>query len=103
LLFPWSGTVVMNTLSVQLAELGYAVDQGAIALTVEAATIPGLRQKIQPLLNNPPDPVVLAEVVANKEQDKYDRFLSQSLLCLNYASSQLDIDRAWPVLRELIG
>jgi ATP-dependent helicase Lhr and Lhr-like helicase len=46
--------------------------------------------------------VVLAEVVANKEQDKYDRFLSQSLLCLNYASSQLDIDRAWPVLRELI-
>jgi ATP-dependent helicase Lhr and Lhr-like helicase len=103
LLFPWSGTVVMNTLSVQLAELGYAVDQGAIALTVEAATIPGLRQKIQPLLNNPPDPVVLAEVVANKEQDKYDRFLSQSLLCLNYASSQLNIDRAWPVLRELIG
>jgi ATP-dependent helicase Lhr and Lhr-like helicase len=61
-----------------------------------------LRQKIQPLLNNPPDPVVLAEVVANKEQDKYDRFLSQSLLCLNYASSQLDIDRTWPVLRELI-
>jgi ATP-dependent helicase Lhr and Lhr-like helicase len=102
LIFPWAGTVVMNTISVQLAELGYGVDMGKIALHVEGVTAFILKRDLGPLLEHPPNPVVLAEVVPNKENDKYDRFLSEALLCVNYASSHLNVGGAWDVLRGLV-
>ncbi len=102
-LFPWRGSVITNTLFVQLLARGLKVQNQGVTLKVNGVDAEGVRSHLLDLLNQgPADPVELAVAVKNKRNDKYDHFLSDELLCRNYAASHLDAQGAWNVLEELL-
>jgi ATP-dependent Lhr-like helicase len=102
LLFCWAGDVVMNTILVQLQTFGLTVNRDAIALVVEGLTPQQLLKQLQTMAQNPPaDAVTLAASVKNKLIEKHDRFLSQELLCQNYASAYLNIQGAQETIQKV--
>lgn len=103
LLFPWRGSVITNTLFVQLLARGLKVQNQGVTLKVTGVDIDGVRSHLLDLLKQgPADPVALAAAVKNKRNDKYDHYLSDDLLCRNYAASHLDAQGAWTVLEHLL-
>lgn len=101
-LFPWRGDRIMNTLVVVLAGRGLDVGQDGLAITVGNCSPAGLWDTIQDLAVRPqPDPVSLATTVRAKMHDKYDRYLSDELLNIEYAARALDVPGAWASLAEL--
>jgi ATP-dependent helicase Lhr and Lhr-like helicase len=100
LLFPWRGSLVMNTLLVQLLADDVSVEQGTIALTVSLPAKEVWKRLKKMVAAKPPDPVELAATVSNKINEKHDLFLNEDLLCRNYASSYLDVQGAWETLRQ---
>jgi ATP-dependent helicase Lhr and Lhr-like helicase len=103
LLFSWMGSTVMNTLALQLAALGLKVETGTIALTVNNITPQQLLRRLQSLANaDLPDTLALAATVSNKIIEKHDLFLSEPLLCQNYAASYLNVQKAWNTLRQIV-
>jgi ATP-dependent Lhr-like helicase len=101
-LFPWRGDRIMNTLVVVLAGHGLDVGQDGLAITVGNCSPAGLWDVIQDLAVRPqPDPVSLATTVRAKMHDKYDRYLSDELLNIEYAARALDVPGAWASLAEL--
>ncbi|MBW4659245.1 MAG: DEAD/DEAH box helicase [Drouetiella hepatica Uher 2000/2452] len=103
LLFPWAGSLVMNTLFIQFLTDKLEVDQGAIALTINDITPAQLLRYLKKLSKaDSPDPAILSTAVRNKIIEKHDLFLSEELLCKNYATSFLDVERAWQVIRQII-
>lgn len=103
LLFCWKGDLVMNTILVQLQARGLMVGRDAIALTIEDTTPAKVLKELRAIATKPPvNPVALAATVRNKINEKYDPFLSEELLCQNYASSYLDIQGAWNTIAGLV-
>jgi ATP-dependent helicase Lhr and Lhr-like helicase len=103
LLFPWAGSLVMNTLFIQLLARGLEVEQRAIALTFNGVSVAEVMQHLQELAAaEPPDAAALAATVKNKVTEKHDLFLTEELLCRNYASSYLDVPGAWATLRQIV-
>ena len=103
LLFLWRGSVVVNTIFVQLLARGLQVDRGAIALTLRNTSptqlLSHLREIAQP---GPANANALAATVRNKCSEKHDRFLSEELLCLNYAARALDTQGAWETICQIV-
>ena len=103
LIFPWMGSLVMNTLALQLASLGLKVETGPIALSVSRITAPELMRHLTELASDDcPDALALAATVANKVTEKHDLFLTEPLLCQNYAAGYLDVQKAWNTLRQIV-
>jgi ATP-dependent Lhr-like helicase len=101
-IFPWRGDRVMNTVAVALASRGLNVGIDGVALTVSKASPDDIRAAVVDILSVPiPDPVELAEPVPNKEQDKYDQYLSDTLLSKAYAARSLDVPGAWETLQAI--
>jgi len=50
----------------------------------------------------PADPVVLAVTVANKEAAKYDEWIDDELLAVDYARRALDAEGAWRTAKALL-
>ncbi|MFM7424167.1 MAG: DEAD/DEAH box helicase [Elainella sp.] len=103
LLFPWMGSLVINTLALQMAERGLLVETGLLTLTISDITPKRLLRHLREIADAPaPDPLLLAASVANKETEKHDLFLSEELLCQNYAAGYLDVQRAWNTVRQIV-
>ena len=100
ILFPWQGSLVMNTLLVQLLANDISVEQGAIALTVSLPAKDLWKRLKKMAAAKPPDAVELAATVSNKINEKHDLFLDEDLLCRNYAASHLDVPSTWKMLRR---
>ena len=102
LLFPWQGSLVMNTLFVLLLANGWEVQQDSIALTVTEVSARELVRHLRKLSQaEPPDPIALAATVRNKVNEKHDQFLTEELLCQNYAASYLDVPKTWSVIQQI--
>lgn len=102
LIFPWMGSLVMNTLALQLAGLGLKVETGTIGLSVSRTTPQKLLPLLAELAADCPNPLALAATVANKLSEKHDLFLTEPLLCQNYAAGYLDVQKAWNTLRQIV-
>ncbi len=101
-MFPWVGDRIMNTITVQLQSVGIAAQNVGIAIEFEALDPASVRREIRRLANcGPANAVELAGAVANKETEKFHPFLTESLLCADYASSNLDTVGAWRALASL--
>jgi ATP-dependent helicase Lhr and Lhr-like helicase len=101
-LLPWRGDKIMSTLAVVLRNHRLEVGQDGVALTVRRTTMLGLWELIGSLADEPPpDPLELAETVANKAADKHDTYLDEALLTASYAARSLDVPGAWSALRQL--
>jgi ATP-dependent Lhr-like helicase len=102
LLFCWQGDTVMNTILVQLLARRLKVCRDNLAIAVDKISPADLMMHLDELVDEgPADAVELAATVVNKTLEKHDRLLSNELLCLNYAASQLDTQKAWETLRRL--
>jgi ATP-dependent Lhr-like helicase len=90
-LFAWTGDRVLNTLAEILNTAGMeaAVEGPAVRLmgTTKAAAVTALSSIAD---NPPPNPIELASRIRNKEIEKFDAWLSESLLNEQYACARLD-------------
>jgi ATP-dependent Lhr-like helicase len=101
-LFPWAGSTVMNTLYVLLLSEGIQVELGTISLAINSHSPKQLRNILKKLTNTSPfDAAELAQSVKNKLIEKHDIYLTEALLCQNYASHTLDIQTTWNILRKI--
>ena len=103
-LFVWRGDRVVNTISVLLHSLGLKIQNHGIAIEVERILTSKLRELLSELVESgPADPVMMARAVPNKQTEKFHSFLSEDLLCADYAASRLDTTGAWRALATAIG
>lgn len=104
LLFCWVGDRVMNTIVLQLRAKDLRVSQEGLAITGTNCGPNDLRDVLAALVaEGPADARQLATTVADKLGEKYDRFLPEELLIVDYASRHLDSIRAWDTLKQLGG
>jgi ATP-dependent helicase Lhr and Lhr-like helicase len=103
LLFCWQGDTVMNTILVQLLARGLKVCRDDLVIAVDRCSATELLMHLGELVDEgPADASTLAVAVRNKTLEKYDRFLSEELLCLNYASGCLNTILAWETLKHIV-
>jgi superfamily II DNA/RNA helicase len=102
LLFPWMGSRVMNTLFLQLQQRGVDACLQGLAIAVDRHTPDQLRDLLrQVVAEGPADGAVLAAQASDQLLEKYDRFLPERLLAIDYASRQLDPVGAWSTARRI--
>jgi ATP-dependent helicase Lhr and Lhr-like helicase len=103
LFFPWQGDIVMNTILVQLVARGFKASKDGVAIAVDKVSPPDVMQHLGEIVDEGvADGIELAATVKNKRLEKHDRFLSDELLCQNYAASRLDVQKAWDCLRSIL-
>lgn len=102
LIYPWSGDIATDTLGSLLTQEGIQTEREGICLTAKDTDSTTLKQKLREMRDSPPPSGYdLAKHVQNKESEKYDFFLDEHLLALNWASKRLDIDGAMQLVQQL--
>jgi ATP-dependent Lhr-like helicase len=101
-LFLWKGNRVANTVTAQLQSTGLIVHNNGLAVQVYSVSPAELKARLKQLVEiGPADAIVLARTVQNKQFEKYHPYLSEELLCQDYAISMLDTAGAWAALRAV--
>jgi ATP-dependent Lhr-like helicase len=89
LLFPWVGTRQLVTLAMALTAEGLKTRLDDMVIIADHS-VEEVRAALAHLSQNaPPAPLYLARQVANKQHDKYDRYLNEELLSLSFAGRAL--------------
>lgn len=103
-LLPWAGDKILNTLAVWLATEGLAVTRDGLCLGVEGVLPAQALHAVEAVMSQPvPSAVALAQKVVNKVQEKYDGWLGDDLLALDYAARSLDVPGARGKLTRMLG
>jgi ATP-dependent Lhr-like helicase len=101
-LFPWKGDRATNTTAVHLRALDFDAGAEDGVVVVSDAAEDALAVSLKRLAEaGPVDAVSLAEAVLNKVGEKYDEFLTERLLCEEYARRELDPVGAWEAISEI--
>jgi Lhr-like helicases len=104
LLFTWKGDNVQDTLVLMFKERGFRATNEGLYISVEADSVETIHDLLLDLSEGAlPAEDRLAQFVENKQQEKWDWLLSESLLCRNYASLYLKVHQAKEVATELVG
>ena len=101
-LFTWMGDRVNDTIVALLQAQGFKALNEGIVIAIFNTSI----EEIKSYLNNfiskgLLDTFELAKSVKNKESEKYDLFLTEDLLSLNYAANRFDAEGALKTIRAL--
>jgi ATP-dependent helicase Lhr and Lhr-like helicase len=103
LLLLWAGDRVQSTVSVALARIGRRVSTDGMVLRAENCSAKKLWSALGDLeADGVGDPLELAASVAIRRGAKYDEFLSDELLALDYASRALDVPGALGAIRAAL-
>ena len=103
LLLPWTGSKSVITLAAQLCAAGLDASNDGLIITVASAAAEHVCRYLDALVTaGPSDPVALAATVANKEAAKYDEWINDDLLAVDYARRALDTDGAWRTAKALL-
>ncbi len=103
LIVPWLGTTTSHTLALELQATRVDVSVDGLALTCPSTTRADVLDALHALVaNGPADPLVLAEQVEAKAENKYDPWLSKPLLCEDYAARRLDTRASHAVATHLL-
>jgi ATP-dependent Lhr-like helicase len=103
LLVPWTGSRAAVTLTAQLCAAGLDAANDGLIITVASAAADRVLEYLQALVAaGPADAVALAATVANKAAAKYDDWISDDLLAVDYARRALDAHGAWRAAKTLI-
>jgi ATP-dependent Lhr-like helicase len=98
LLFPWAGGRAQNALMLALARYGLKPSLMGLAIAVPAEMADQLWDTLEFLASSPaPDAIELARLVPDKIRAKYDHYLGDELLTMDYAAECIDAARV-PVL-----
>lgn len=102
--FVWRGDRVHGTLVRALQHAGLPVKSTPLTLGIDKCTVADVESRFHRLAaTGLPEARVLAEAVKAKERNKYDGFLSEDLLTLDYAADALNVEGANSWLREIAG
>ncbi|MBT2915468.1 DEAD/DEAH box helicase [Vibrio anguillarum] len=94
-IFTWMGDKTVNTIAALLINLGYEVGSFAGVLIVEDAAKESIEISLkQLLLNGLPTEQLLSGSVRDKLIDKFDEYLSEDILALNFGSAAFNIEKA---------
>lgn len=103
LLLLWAGDRVQSTVSVALAQIGRRVSTDGMVLRAERCSAHQLWSALGDLeADGVGDPLELASTVAIRRGAKYDEFLTDELLALDYASRALDVPGALRAVRAAL-
>lgn len=103
LIFPWLGDKVLNSLGILFSLCDIKSSHIGFLLEVQNKTceeINAILSEISKIENV--GPMKLAELVENKEREKYDRYLPDKLLCAEYASRFIDVEGALNCAASLV-
>jgi len=101
-LFCWVGDEKMETIAALLRHKGIKTWNDRILLSVEANERE-LRDNLESLVNQEPiDPSELAKTIPNKASEKYDLFLSEELMSVDYAAAKLNVPGALATLKNML-
>ncbi len=104
LLFPWRGSLVMNTLQMLLLDSGLKASQEGLGIKVKGVEPDELMPYLQSLVNlGPANPLRLADVVRTKRSEQYDWVLTDELLNHNYVARFFDPQGTWETISEICG
>ena len=102
-IFPWVGTVTINTLALALRETGLPAAVHRLIIEVDRTATDKVRSGLSTLSEtDEPDPVHLANSVRNVERQKFDRFLPRPLLLVGFASDRIAPDAVRALSRKLV-
>ena len=102
-LFPWAGTVAVNTLVLALKDAGLGASMRRMIIEVEHAPTDDVQATLERLAASPLlDPARLAQAVANLEREKYDRFLPRAVLAVGFAANRLAPNAAQAVAQTMV-
>ena len=103
LLLPWTGSRPVTTLAAQLCAAGLDASNDGLIITVASAAAEHVRQCLDALVAaGPGDQIALAATVANKAAAKYDEWIDDELLAVDYARRALDAEGAWRTAKALL-
>jgi hypothetical protein len=107
MLLPWSGTRTVNTLESLLQHDGFVVSSNSpfyLEISNASDTVEYVRERLYQLANSLPDPLTIVEKLPeyNLRKDKYDQFVSDSLLREAYVRDRFDLAQAAISLQEMI-
>ena len=103
LLLPWASSRAATTLTAQLSAAGLDASNDGLIINVASAAADRVREYLQVIVAaGPADSVALAATVANKASAKYDEWIDDDLLAVDYARRALDTDGAWRAAKALL-
>ncbi len=103
LLFPWKGDNVQDTLTLLFKERGLRATNEGVYISVEADSVNIIHDLLLDFSQGAlPEEDKLAQLVENKQQEKWDWLLPEHLLGKNYASMYLEIDKTIDVAAEIL-
>lgn len=101
-LFCWMGDKVMDTLATMLRVQKLIVSNEGIAIAVHNSSLEDVQACLNEFLKaGLPDVYQLAKAVANKTCEKYDQFIGDELLSIDYAESRFDAEGVLKTLKQL--
>ena len=102
LLFPWTGDRALHTAAVALSGQGLETSVEGPAIRIHGARTEQVTAALGDLLDNPPPtPTELAAVIENREIDKWDWVLDETLACESAGARLLDVDGAWALFARV--
>jgi len=102
-IFTWLGDKTVNTIAALLINLGYEVGNFAGVLIVEDADTESIEISLkQLLLDALPTEQSLADSVRDKCIDKFDEYLPEDILALNFGSAAFNIEKARLWLKNVV-
>ncbi len=100
--FSWMGDETNDTIVAQLKKLGSQSSNEGVAIYVSNMGEKELISQLESLVAlGPADEFDLAKSISNKASEKYDLFLSEDLLCAEYAASKLNAQKAHKTLKNI--
>jgi ATP-dependent Lhr-like helicase len=103
-IFTWMGDKVVNTIAALLINLGYEVGNFAGVLIIEDVKEESIEISLkQLLLDSLPTEQSLANSVRDKCIDKFDEYLPEDILALNFGSATFNIEKARLWLKNFDG
>lgn len=102
LLFPWAGDRALYTAAMALMDQGLQASVEGPAIRIVKSGADEVSAIVDRLLANPPPaPEALAAVVENREIDKWDRVLDETLACESAGARLFKIDGAWALFARV--
>lgn len=102
-LFPWAGSIALDTLALALKANGLEVSTRGVMLELAKTPPETVMQTLRALENAPaPDAVYLAMTVGNLIREKYDIYLPRELLAVGYAVDRMRPESVPLLARRLL-
>jgi ATP-dependent helicase Lhr and Lhr-like helicase len=101
-LFCWVGDQKLETIAALIRREGFNAWNDEIYLTIETRE-EELKECLKSICSKDAvDPLELAKSIPNKASEKYDPFLSEELMSIDYAAAKLDVPGALQALQTIL-